>query len=203
MSDLTNRPTKSGKNMKVRDSGMPQQEMWDSFFNPTEILKRLDLDKNTRDVVEFGSGYGTFTLIAASLISGKLYALDIEKEMINILKKKIVEQSCKNIEILQRDFITDGTGLKKNSVDYAMLFNILHHEKPIDLLKAAYRVLAPGGKAAIIHWIYSDATPRGPSLDIRPKPEQCTNWLRIAGFDIHKGPLSFPPYHYGIIGIKQ
>ena len=84
-----------------------------------------------------------------------------------------------------------------------MLFNILHTEEPVKLLNEAFRVLKHGGKVGVIHWKYSETTPRGPSLEIRPKPEQCTNWMIEAGFKIDKGPISLPPFHYGIIGIKR
>ncbi len=66
---------------------------------------------------------------------------------------------------------------KDNSVDYVMLFNILHAEDPVSLLKEAHRILKRDAKVGVIHWIYSDSTPRGPSLDIRPKPHQCIQWM--------------------------
>jgi len=37
-------------------------------------------------------------------------------------------------------------------------------------LNGAYRILKIGGKAGLIHWNYDSTTPRGPSMDIRPKP---------------------------------
>ena len=54
-----------------------------------------------------------------------------------------------------------------------MPFNILHLEKPEVLLKEAKRILTKNGKVGIIHWNYGSKTPRGPSMDIRPNPEQC------------------------------
>jgi SAM-dependent methyltransferase len=50
---------------------MPPQDYWDSFFDVDEILDELLLDSSRRDVLEFGCGYGTFTLPAARRISGK------------------------------------------------------------------------------------------------------------------------------------
>lgn len=189
--------------MKVRDSGMPDEKLWNTFFNPVEILQKLRMDKNTSNVVEFGSGYGTFTLAAASIINGKLYAIEMEVEMIAVLQNKMKDNSIKNIEIVQRDFLSEGTGLKEKSVDYAILFNILHHEEPIELLKEAHRILIPNGIVSVIHWIYDESTPRGPSLDIRPKPEDCRNWLEQSGFKVISTIIDLPPYHYGILGEKE
>ncbi|VAX24838.1 Methyltransferase type 11 [hydrothermal vent metagenome] len=189
--------------MKIRDSGMPKESYWESFFNPYFILSQLQLDNSITDVAEFGSGYGTFSIPAASLIRDTLYALDIDPEMTKSLRNKIAERNVRNIKVIETDFASQGTGLNDNSVEYVMLFNILHAKKPVKLLKEAKRILRQNGKVGIIHWNYDSSSPRGPSMEIRPKPEQCKNWIEQAGFKINKGPISLPPYHYGIIGIKR
>lgn len=79
---------------------------------------------------EFGSGYGTFSIPASKIIKGTLFAFDIDQEMIEILNRKIEKDNIKNIKIIKRDFVVNGTGLKEKSVDYVMLFNILHAENP-------------------------------------------------------------------------
>ena len=68
--------------MKVRDSGMPDEEMWATFFDAGRILTKLGFDDPKTDVVEFGCGYGTFTLAAAARTRGTVFALDIEPAMI-------------------------------------------------------------------------------------------------------------------------
>jgi hypothetical protein len=84
-------------------------------------------------------------------------------------------------------------------VDYAMLFNILHAERPDVLLREARRALKPGGLLAITHWNYDPSTPRGPSMDVRPRPEQCRDWAIQAGFRLlDPGIIDLPPYHYGM-----
>jgi hypothetical protein len=84
-------------------------------------------------------------------------------------------------------------------MDYVMLFNILHHENPLDLLAAAFFVLQKGGKVGIIHWRSDIETPRGPELSIRPTPEQCVEWAIQSGFVIVKNPIILVPYHFGLI----
>ncbi len=189
--------------MKIRESGMPDEKYWESFFEVQNIFTKLQIDKSVNDAAEFGSGYGTFTIPAAKIIKGKIHAFDIVEEMISRLSQRANEEKLSNVIIHQIDFVREGTLLKDNSIDYAMLFNILHAEKPAGLLKEAFRILKPGGKVGIIHWIYSEETPRGPSMDIRPKPEQCIQWIETAGFKQVSSIISLPPYHYGILGIKK
>ena len=49
-----------------------------------------------------------------------------------------------------------------------------------------------------MHWNHDSATPRGPSMDIRPKPDQCLDWAEQVGFRLLvPGKIDLPPYHYG------
>ncbi len=184
--------------MKIRESGMPEQEVWKKFFDPLKILTALGLNSKTGNVAEFGCGYGTFTIPAAKIIKGKIYALDIEPDMIKITNEEAKKNELNNVQAILRDFMVEGAGLPNESVDYVMLFNILHLEKPTRLINEARRILKCGGKLGIIHWNYDPTTPRGPSMDIRPKPEDCIKWAESAGLS-EAVRYDLRPYHYGIV----
>jgi len=185
--------------MKVRDSGMPPETLWATFFNVDTILNKMQVSNEVNNLLELGCGYGTFTIEAAKRISGRLFAFDIEPEMIDHTQRKAEQESLTNIDLSNRDIIADGSGLAEASVDYVMLFNILHHEKPLELLTEAYKVLGKNGKVGIIHWRTDMETPRGPDMTIRPKAEQCVKWAEQAGFKIYRTPEILEPYHYGLI----
>ena len=68
---------------------MPAEDMWASFFNIDLILSELHINSDIKDLVEIGCGYGTFTIPAAKKIKGKLYAFDIEEDMLDIVKQKL------------------------------------------------------------------------------------------------------------------
>ncbi len=186
--------------MKTRESGMPSEEVWEGFFKPEETLKKLGLTADCMGVVDFGCGYGTFTIPSARIVRSIVYALDIEAEMVAATKAKAEAANLKNVLVCLRDFVVEGSGLPNGCVDYAMLFNILHAEETPVLLREAWRVLLPGGKLAIMHWNYDPSTPRGPNMDIRPRPEQCRGWAEQAGFQrLSPGFIDLPPYHYGFV----
>ncbi len=184
--------------MKVRDSGMPEESIWSDFFNPGLILKQMDLSPELECIVDLGCGFGTFSIPAAQMIKGEIHAFDIDPCMIEQLQGKMDKLDINNISLHKNDFIANGTGLPDNSADYVMLFNILHHENPYQILNEVYRILKAGTKAGIVHWRSDISTPRGPQLDIRPTPEQCKEWAIETGFAIHK-ELILEPYHFGII----
>jgi SAM-dependent methyltransferase len=181
---------------------MPTENVWDGFFDAARILRALGFNDRNSDAVEFGCGYGTFTVAAAKLTTGTIFALDIDPVMVGATVAKLSEHGLRNVKVDERDFVTRGTGLGDSAVHWAMLFNILHAENPLVLLREAHRVLRPEGAAAVIHWNYDAATPRGPNLTIRPRPEQCRDWLEQSGFEAGE-IIALPPYHYGIVGRKH
>ena len=188
------------RRMKIRDSGMPDEAYWDSFFDPTSIVTKLDCKGPCGDVVEFGCGYGTFTIPTAAQISGRVIALDIEPEMVAKTVRKAETEGLSNVVGIVRDFVADGCGLSDQQAGRAMLFNILHVENPVGLLQETRRVLTPGGEVAIIHWRSDVPTPRGPSLSIRPTAEQCRAWGEQAGLEfVRYEALCCCSWHWGLV----
>jgi SAM-dependent methyltransferase len=185
--------------MKIRDSGMPDPQTWESFFEPSRVLRQLGFSSRTEDAVDLGCGYGTFSIPAAQLTSGTVHAFDIDREMIAATETKARSLGLSNVTAIERDFMAEGTSLSECSVGYAMLFNVLHAEDATSLLREAFRILRPEGMLGIIHWVHDAGTPRGPDLSIRPRPEQSSTWASQVGFVLQGSPILLPPYHYGLV----
>lgn len=189
--------------MKLRDSGMPDEGYWETLFDVTAVMDRLEIDGRTVDAVELGCGYGTFTLPVAGEISGILRTFDIDPEMIARTRQRALSARVQNIVAELRDVFADGFGVPDASQDACLLFNILHCEEPLHLLSEAARVLKNGGKLFVIHWRPDPTTPRGPALDIRPTPRQIVDWVSSTGsFETPETPLDLPPWHYGLCFIR-
>lgn len=190
--------------MKYRESGTPEEEMWESFFNPREVLINMKVNKNIRSLIDIGCGYGTFLFPASDLVSDKVIGIDIDEKMIGICNEKVLESRVSNIHLINGDISKEDTIKRiqkhKSSIDYITLFNILHCEKPIDLLKDVYNILSEGGMIGIIHWKYAD-TPRGPSMEIRPKPSDIIGWAKEVGFSLID-EIEILPYHFGLVFSK-
>lgn len=191
--------------MKIRDSGMPEQDYWDSFFDAKCIIHKLfGAQPSEGDVLEFGCGYGTFTLPASRYCGGTLTALDIEPDLVKALRARAAESGADNIAVVRRDFISDGAGVSAQSQSHVMIYNLLHLEDPLTLLKEAFRVLQPGGRLSVIHWRIDIPTPRGPALAIRPAPRQVRSWIEQAQFESVRdiNLTDCCDYHYGIVALK-
>ncbi|EPG74965.1 methyltransferase domain protein [Leptospira fainei serovar Hurstbridge str. BUT 6] len=187
---------------KVRDSGMPGEAYWESLFSVDTILEKMKINSDLQDVVEIGFGYGTFTIPVAKIIKGKIIAFDIDESLVPGFKNRIDKLNIRNIEYKIKDVLVEGVEIGDSSVDYYMLFNILHTEYPDMFLKEAYRVVKPGGFCGVIHWRSDIPTPRGPAIDIRPKPEFIKLLLESSGFAIEEQNLILEPFHFGVLGRK-
>jgi SAM-dependent methyltransferase len=179
---------------------MPPPELWEGFFESDRVLGALGCGGVAGDAVEFGCGYGTFTIAAARRVSGIVYALDIDPSMVSATIDRAAQAAVGNVVVETRDFLADGCGRPEASASFVMLFNILHIEDPLNLMREAHRVLRSGGVAGVIHWRHDIETPRGPSAEIRPSPAQCRSWAEKAGLRWLSSPdLPDAPWHWGMV----
>jgi SAM-dependent methyltransferase len=173
--------------MRVRDSGMPEEEYWESLVDVERTMAAFQFAQY-HDVAEIGCGYGTFSLPAAKAISGLLYAYDIDAEMVDRTKHRL--SSLTNAIVKHRDVFEHGLD---GNVDAVLLFNILHCEAPVQLLQIAASA-AP--TILVTHW-QSIETPRGPAFDIRPRPEQIADWAKHCNLSVAE-QFELPPWHFGM-----
>ena len=185
--------------MKLRESGMPEEAYWETLLDVELILDRLGVDASLRDVVELGCGYGTFTLPVARRIAGVIETFDIEPAMVERTRQRAEASALRNVRSHLRDVTKDGFGCAPESQDACLLFNILHCEEPVRLLTHAARAVRCGGRVLVIHWRFDLDTPRGPTMDIRPRPEQIVGWAGETGLLKQDGEIiNLPPWHYGL-----
>lgn len=190
--------------MKLRESGMPDETYWESLFNVQAILDRLGVDASLKDVVELGCGYGTFTIPVARRIRGVLSTMDIDPDMAARTARRASEKGLTNIVCRTADVLIDGFDVAPESQDACLLFNILHCENPIKLLTETSKIVRKGGAVLVIHWRHDPTTPRGPSMAIRPKPENVIAWAEETRFlQRSSGILDLPPWHYGVRFIRR
>lgn len=186
--------------MKLRESGMPPEGYWETLFDIPGIHDAFGFGPATGDVAELGCGYGTFTIPLAARIRGFVQAVDIDPGMVARTQARARAAGLSNVRAQTRDLLREGFGVPSESCEAVLLFNILHGEEPVAMLRAAGEVLRPGGFAAVIHWRTDLATPRGPSATIRPSAAQVLGWAAAAGrFEPQGAPCLLPPWHYGLM----
>jgi ubiquinone/menaquinone biosynthesis C-methylase UbiE len=100
-------------------------------------------------VLDFGCGPGGYVLPTVRFTgpTGKIYALDINPQAIELVKALVGKHGLTNVEIV----LSDGpTGLPDTIIDVVLLYDVIHHLKPIeDILAELHRVLKPDGALSV------------------------------------------------------
>jgi len=117
---------------------------------PEQVLKTIGI-KPGMVIGEVGAGSGRYTVEIASRIgpSGKLYANDIQPDVLAYLKLRCKGRGFNNVEIILGD--VTKTNLPAGALDMVIMVNVVHClEKPVELLKDISGSLKPGGLIAIV-----------------------------------------------------
>ena len=146
----------------------------------SEILSFCPISSHDR-VADIGCGPGYFTLpLAASVVNGKVYALDIDEEMVAACGEMVEQAGLDNVETLscsEFDF-----PLEPGTLDGAfMAFVVQHSSDKQGLLQAVRELLRPGGWCTVLEW-YRRETETGPPLKRRVDPQDLEVLASQAGF---------------------
>ncbi len=170
------------------------------FSNPEQNIEKINIDPGMR-VADLGSGSGFYSIAAAKLTgpSGRVYAVDIQKDLLEKLKKDSLEQGISHIEIIWSDLDDPkGTGLEDNLVERVIMTNILFQvEDKESLISEAKRILKPKGKLFLVEWMDSFGG-LGPKESDIIKPDVARVMFEEAGFEFEKD-IHVGNHHYGFI----
>ncbi len=170
------------------------------FSNPQHTIDQFELQSGAH-VADFGAGSGELSFVTARAVgeAGRVYAIEVQKGLLERLKSHARGAKIHNIEAIWGDIERlQGTHLKDHTVDAVLISNVLFQvgEKS-GLVKEAHRVLKPGGKLLVVDWSESFGG-MGPQPE-QVVPKQAARALfEQQGFrflkEIHAGA-----HHYGFI----
>ncbi len=170
------------------------------FLSPDQIIKRLDISQGIV-AVDFGCGTGHWSVALAKEVgdSGKVYALDIQKEMLEATKSRAESLGLENIEVVRGDLDEEkGSGLSSEIADLALLSNVLFQaDKREAMVREAFRVLKSSGEVAVIEWDESEVL-LGPPKQLKLKMEDARRMFLEAGF-VFKDDFPAGEHHYGLL----
>ncbi|MCS6862789.1 MAG: class I SAM-dependent methyltransferase [Abditibacteriales bacterium] len=126
---------------------------------PNKMIAALQL-KPTDVVADIGAGSGFITFRLAALVpKGKVYAVDIQPEMLDIIRQRMKDKKIENVEPVLGT-ITDPN-LPPNSVDLILMVDVYHEfSHPYEMTQAMVRALKPGGRLVFVEYRLED--PRVP-----------------------------------------
>ena len=129
---------------------------------PQKLVDLMDL--RPADVVaDIGAGTGYFTFrMAAKVSAGKVLAIDIQPEMLDLLKKAASARGVNNVEPVLGKI--DDPNLPAEAVDVALMVDAYHEfDHPREMMQGIVRALKPGGRVVLVEY-------RGEDPDVPIKP---------------------------------
>ena len=164
--------------------------------NPNKILGAVALQLEWV-AADLGCGSGYFT-VPLSFKVKKVYAIDVQKEMLSFLEDKIKHLKIKNIELLLSD--ADEIPLEDECVDFLISVNTLHEfGDRKTMISEMKRVIKRDGRLLIVDF-KKEETEFGPPAGVRVSKKQAISLFEGKGFALSKS--SDMPYHYLLVFVK-
>src|SRR5262249_44110464 len=117
-----------------------------------KVLAALPL-KPGMVVVDLGAGSGYYTFPMAEKVGakGQVYAVDVQKEMLTIIKRKMKSKKVTNVEPVLGT-VTDPK-LPQGKVDLILMVDVYHEfSHPYEMTEAMIRSLKPGGQLVFVEF---------------------------------------------------
>jgi SAM-dependent methyltransferase len=124
--------------------------------NISKLLPPLKIEPG-QNVVDLGAGSGVYTFRLAKLVGdmGKVYAVDIQPEMLMIIQRKMKKQAAKNIELVQ--CTEKDPKLPERAIDLILMVDVYHElAYPYEVMQKLVDSLKPGGRLVFVEFRLED-----------------------------------------------
>lgn len=170
------------------------------FANPEKNIAQLGLREGMK-VADLGAGTGAYSKAASYHVghTGHVYAVEVQKDLVNKLDSEIVKWNTKNTECILGDIEkVGGTKIADKSMDAVIISNVLFHSQDkLGLIDEAKRILKKGGRLLLVDWAQSFSG-MSPSANHIVSKNHAEDLFVKRGFKALE-TISAGAHHYGII----
>jgi len=173
--------------------GWLEREEREQEENTAQLMKNLAVQPG-QVIADIGAGSGYHSSLLSKMVgNGKVYAVDVEPEMIAFLNERIKREGKKNIiPVLSTE---KTVSLPANSVDLMLLVDVYHEFSfPYEMTRSMLEALKPGGKLVLVEFRAED--PNVPIKTIhKMSQQQAVKEFKAAGFTFEKNTSNLPWQH--------
>jgi predicted methyltransferase len=122
----------------------------DAFSMPERTLAAIPVAAGAR-VADLGAGKGYFTWPLSHAVgeTGVVWAVEVEDDLVETLRRGVEARKLSNVLVVRAEY--DDSRLPDGRVDVVLLSTVYHHiESRVAYMTRLRRVLAPGGRVAIV-----------------------------------------------------
>ena len=162
--------------------------------SPDVAVRLLQIPQGA-SVADIGAGSGYITLLLSAAVgpTGRVFANDLQPQMIEILRRRLASQHVMNVTLVQG--AVDDPNLPPASVDLALMVDVYHElSRPQAMLQKLRSALKPGGRLALVEYRKED-----PAIPIKFEHkmsiQEAKAELEAEGFKLSKVDESLPRQH--------
>jgi ubiquinone/menaquinone biosynthesis C-methylase UbiE len=174
------------------------------FSRPHQTVVDLKLQPGTL-VADLGAGIGAYTVPLAQAVGpkGRVYAVEVQKELLQKIVTVTRDVGLDNVEVIWGDIENmGGTKLADDSVQFVVLANVLFQlENKEGCAREVDRILKPGGKVLVVDWRDS-YDGMGPIPEMVLEQHRAREIFEHAGFHYENG-VETGDQHYGFVCSTQ
>ena len=162
---------------------------------PDLVLEAMAL-KDGDVVADLGCGTGFFTRRLAKAVAptGKVYGVDIQPEMLELLKESCTAEGLDNIVAVLGE--PNDPKLSQGQIDWILLVDAYHEfQDPQTMLRRIRDSLAHGGKVALVEYRLLGDTAKHIKVEHRMSPKQVLAEWNPAGFQLVDLVETLPSQH--------
>jgi SAM-dependent methyltransferase len=190
-------------------TAMPDPDWWQALWpDPAGVLHQLGFAAGMT-AVDLCCGDGLFTAPMSTLLDGRVYAVDLDPEMLALAQRTCNGSGAPPCHWIEGD-ARDMVRLIPEKVDIVLIANTFHGvPEQRQMARSVCEVLLPGGAFIVVNWhvLPREETtilnkPRGPRTDMRMSPDDVGKVVEPAGLPFEQ-TVELPPYHYGAVFRKS
>ena len=158
---------------------------------PEEVVEAMQL-KGSERVLDLGAGSGYFSFpISKKLASGRLFAADVEPEMIRHIHHNAMLKGIQNIEV---KLIDPKAPQIPENIDVVFMCDVMHHiADPVEWMTGIVKQLPSGAQFHIIEFKHGDI-PNGPPESAKIAPEKLLEIAKSSGLELDREVNDLLPY---------
>jgi ubiquinone/menaquinone biosynthesis C-methylase UbiE len=147
-----------------------------------------------------GSGYMTVRLAARVGPTGRVFANDLQPQMLDILARRLADRRITNVTMVQGTF--DDPKLPPASVDLELMVDVYHElSQPQAMLRHLREALKPGGRLVLLEYRKED-----PAIPIKLEHKMSIAEAKLEveaeGFTLSKVDETLPRQHILIFTVR-